>query len=198
MPTKATTLFSLNRFKEFVKATGASHDDPLIRIADGVSDRVESYSNRFFVSRSVTETRSGNDTNRMQLRHYPVSAVTSAKYRFSLLDAFVVIDVPTELELDGFKGVVYLKQLSWPKGARLVEIVYTAGFGAQDDVGVGKIPGDVFYAALEYGKLAYDRWKSDMVSVSSVSAQSAGYAVGIPDMPKDLQGILKGYLKHRI
>lgn len=197
MGTAATTLFSLAKVKDYVKA-GASqvHDQQLIQIADAVSQRIEAFTRRPWVTRTVTEMRDGDGKQHFQLRHFPVQSITSARYRFSLLDGWTNLNPATDLELDDFRGYVYLKSLvwCWPKGPRTVEITYVAGFGNQD---APELPQDVYHAGLDFVKFVYDRWKTDAVALGSLSV-SGSTAVVVPDLPKDLKDVLAMHTKVRL
>jgi hypothetical protein len=194
MPTKSTTLWSLNVVRDYCKAKATDHDATLTRIADGVSERVDAYARRPFVTRSIVERRDGSGTQELPLRHFPVVSITQAKYRFSLLDVWAVLD-PVDYELDGFRGYVILTSLAWPAGRQTVEVTYNAGFGAQD---APTLPADVYQAGLDVVKFVYDRWKADTVSLGSVNVQEAGSAVLVPALPKDVKDAIDPYVKRRL
>lgn len=194
MPTKSTTLFALGTVKTYVKANATDHDAVLTRIADGVSEKIDTYIRRPFVTRSIVEVREGNGKQVLPLRQFPVQSVTQVRIRYSLLDAWNVI-AATEYELDGFRGYLYLKQLYWPQIPQGCEMTYSAGFAAQDSV---DLPQDVVQAALDFVKFVYDRWKADTVSLGSLNLQQGGSAVIVPNLPKDVTDTLERYVKRRL
>ena len=194
MPTKTTTLWTIATVKTYCKAGAADHDAVLTTIADGVSEKVDTYIRRPLVTRSVVETRDGNDTEVLQLRHFPVQAITQVRMRASLLDAWQVI-TSDFYELDGFHGYLYLKALTWPAGTRTCEVTYDAGFAAQGSL---NLPQDVSQAALDFVKFVYDRWKSDTVSLGSLNLQQGGSAVIVPNLPKDVTDTLERFVKRRL
>jgi hypothetical protein len=195
--TKTSTMFSLATLKDYLKATGTGHDATIVRIGDGVSEKIESLIKRQVVKRSVTETKSGTNTGKLQLLYFPIASVESAKYRFTLLDAWINLDVVNEVEIDAFRGYLLLKQLFWPKGPQLVQVAYTAGFGTKDDAD-GNIPADIFGAGLDFAKWCYDRWKSDTISTSSLTVSGGGSAMLVPGIPNDVKEALEGWAPLRI
>lgn len=194
MPTKSTTLWDLDAVRVYCKASATAHDAVLTKIADGVSEKIDSYIRRPLVTRSIVENRDGNDTEVLQLRHFPVQTVTQVRIRASLLDTWEVIAVDN-YELDGFRGYLYLKSLCWPKAAQSCEVTYTAGFAAQNST---SLPQDVVQAGLDFVKFIYDRWKSDVVALGSVNMQQAGSAVIVPALPKDVTDTLERFVKRRL
>jgi hypothetical protein len=192
--TRATTLWSLAVVKDYCKATATGHDATLIRIADGVSERIDAYVRRPFVTRSVVERRDGSGTRELPLRFFPVQAVTEAKYRVTPLDAWTVLD-PSAYEVDGVRGAVILSALWWPKVRQGAEVSYDAGFGAKDSA---TLPADVYQAALDFVKFVYDRWKSDAIALGSLNLQQAGSAVIVPALPKDVKDAIDPYVKRRL
>jgi hypothetical protein len=193
--TAAFSLWSLATVKNYCNAVATNHDATLIRIADGVSARVEQYIRRPFVSRSVTELRDGSGGQELQLRHFPVISVESAQYRFSLFDVWQTFD-PTAYELDGFRGYLILKMFVWPKVRQGAQVQYTVGFGAKDDATT--LSADVFQVGLDFVKFVYDRWKSDAIALGSLNLQGAGSAVIVPALPKDVLSALDPYVKRRL
>lgn len=191
---KSTTLFGLATVKTYVKASANDHDTVLTRIADGVSEKVDAYVRRPFVTRTIVETREGNDSPVLQLRHFPVQSVSQVRMRSSVAADWEVIDA-TEYVLDGFRGYLHLKTLTWPKVDLGNEITYSAGFAAQDST---DLPQDVVQTALDFVKFIYDRWKADTISLGSVSLQAAGSAVIIPALPADIKEALNPYVKRRL
>lgn len=195
MATRATTLFSTNKVKAFCNVQGATIDAIIEQIADGCSDRIEAFTRRHFVTRAVTKVLDGDGSNILRLPNYPIASLTSAQYRFTLLDAWVSLDITNEVELDEVHGLLYLKQLCWPEGDRLAKVVYNSGYGAQDNAA---LPGDVYQIGLDYCKFVYDRWKANTITTGSITVGGpGGSAVVIPDIPKDMKDALAIHVRHR-
>jgi uncharacterized phiE125 gp8 family phage protein len=193
MATKATTIFSLNKVKTYLGIEGATHDAMLEVLADGVSERIEAYLGRAFVTRSVTETLDGNGKQFIFLRNYPVQSVTSLRIRYSLLDEWTELTVAAETVLDQRLGRLYLTSTCFPKGPLAVEVTYQAGFGAQDNAA---LPADVVQAALDYLKFVYDRKTSGATVAASMTIGPNTISV-VPDIPADVKRALDAYKKFR-
>lgn len=196
--TKATTMFSLATLKDYLKATGTNHDNTIVRIGDSVGERIESYIKRPVVTRAMdTEYPLPGSirASRVRLLYFPIVSLTDASYRFTLLDQWVALNVATEIDVDAFRGYIYLKQLEWPVGPQLVKVNYQAGFGAKDSTA---IPADIMGAGLDFAKWCYDRWKADTITTTSLTVGGAGSAVLVPSLPKDIKEALDGYAPIRI
>jgi hypothetical protein len=96
MATKATTLFGLQAVKDYVKAQGNSHDAQLTRIADGVSERIETFTRRKFVTRTVADkTIDGNGKSSVRFPDFPIISISQLSLRWNFWDAFQVVPPPT-------------------------------------------------------------------------------------------------------
>ncbi len=192
--TKDTTLFSLSTVRAHLKAVATTHDAVLTKLADGVSARIETATQRAFVLRDLEETIDGNGRSSIRFSTYPINSIDTLSYRSTLADAFVEVDAD-EFVLDGKTGTVHLKNSVFPKGALLVFGAYEAGFDDQDGA---DLPADVVQLGLDYVKFLYDRWKSDGITLGSVSVNSGGSAVIVPDLPKELKDALAPWVKRRL
>jgi hypothetical protein len=192
--TKDTTLFSLTAVKAHLKAVATTHDDVLAKLADGVSARIETACQRAFVLRDLEETIDGNGRSSIRFSTYPIGSITTLSSRNCLSDAFVAYDADTFV-LDGKTGTVHLTSGTFPKGALLVNATFEAGFDDQDGA---DLPADVVQLGLDYVKFLYDRWKSDGITIGSVSVQAGGSAVLVSDLPKELKDALAPWVKRRL
>jgi len=69
-------LVSLANFKTFAGIDDTDNDAKLEMIIDAVSDRIESYCGRKFLTRSYSETFSGHGDERLRLKHAPITAIS--------------------------------------------------------------------------------------------------------------------------
>jgi hypothetical protein len=75
-------LISVDRAKLNISAiTDATHDGQLQALITSVSDAIEKYCRRRFVTRSYDELYNGDGGRRMLLRQYPIQSVQSVRYR---------------------------------------------------------------------------------------------------------------------
>jgi uncharacterized phiE125 gp8 family phage protein len=191
--TKSTTLFSLGAVKAYLKVEGDAHDELLVTIADGVSQRIESYTSRLFVEREVVELLDGNGRQDAFLRHFPAQSLTALRIRYSLLDAWTDLDVATEAVLDAARGRILLTALSFPKGPLSAEATYDAGYDAQDGP---DLPADVVQAGLDYVKYLYDRRIAGATIATSMTIGSNAVSVAA-DIPADVKVVLERHRRVR-
>src|SRR5947207_6657661 len=73
-------LISLSRAKQNIQSiTDASQDDLLAVLITAVSDAVEKFCRRDFVSKALDEIYCGNGDARLLLREYPIQSVKSVR-----------------------------------------------------------------------------------------------------------------------
>lgn len=194
--TKATSLFSLSTLKQYLKidSDNTEYDERLVIIGDGISERAERIAGRLFVSRQLTQLLDGSGRYDLWLHHYPVKSVSSLRFRYSLLGEWIVVDVATQLAIDLDLGILYLKELSFPKGPLRVELTHVVGFDEKDGDG---LPADVVQASLDYTKLVYNRWDSGGVMASSISIGPQSVSV-VLDVPRDIVQVFERYRPKRI
>ena len=78
----AKDLITLSRAKQNIQAiTDSSQDSVLTTLITAVSDAVEKYCNRRFVSTARDELYNGTGDRRLILREYPIQSVQSVRYR---------------------------------------------------------------------------------------------------------------------
>ena len=193
MPTATTTLFSLNVLKDYVGAKGDSKDAQLSRIADSVTQRIEAFTGRVFVTRSQVQLYTPTHETALYLRHFPVTAVTQVRSRQWLGDALTVVP-PTDYDTDLVHGVLYALWVPFPAGIpNGIEVTYSAGFGAQDDA---TLPQDVVQAALDWSRYLYNRQGANLTALSNVTISGTSVSVGA--VPKDVQEALMPWRKLRL
>lgn len=128
-----TALTTLSRVKNRLTITESGHDAVLTRMINGVSDFIEMYCQRKFVSRTYTQEKysvySPGETH-LLLRQYPISALTTLEYAVGTpsnknwteynVDDFELIE-------DGRNGLVRV-YASIPFGVNTIRATYTAGY----------------------------------------------------------------------
>jgi hypothetical protein len=194
MPTKATTMFSLTRVKAYLGATQGDKDQVITDVADGVSERIDLLTGRKFVTRSITQLCDAKGADSLALRDYPVTAITSVRRRQDVSGAWETALDAAAYEVDGRLGVLYLKSGVGPfySGPLTTEVVFTAGFGAQD---AATLP--LFQEALDWVKFAFTRQGNNLLVTSSVS-EGGRSTVIVPEPPKDILNAVLAYRKVRL
>jgi uncharacterized phiE125 gp8 family phage protein len=193
--TKTTTLFSLDAVKSYltVKSANTDQDAILVRIADGVSERIEQLTQRAFVTRLITETLDGNGRSSIRFNTFPIQTISQLRTRTDLSFSFALVD-PANYVLEGRTGIVHLKADVFPLGPLTVEGQINAGFGAQDGQ---TLPADVYQAGLDWVKFVYDRKAAGLVLAGSANMGNMSIAL-IPEPPKDVLSALQPWKKLRL
>jgi uncharacterized phiE125 gp8 family phage protein len=171
--------FTMEQLRRWLRVSDTSFDATLEEIGNAVTDEIERLTNRLYVQRTVSEIRDGDGGRRLELRRYPVSAVTS----FTVDDAAVAA---ADYDLDKEGGVIWLlngKRLT--RGERNVKVTYTAGYVLAD------VPAEVTRVAREMAKVIWDEWQAGVISAASVNVGPASYVVR-PGWPYHVMAALEG------
>jgi hypothetical protein len=194
MPTKSTTLFSLEKVRAYLEVKGVANtgdDVLLVTLADGISERVEQMTSRKFVTQEVVEKGDARGRDSFLLRYMPVATLTQVRTRTHVSESWTT-ETLTDFELDGFTGRVYAKSGAFPSGPLTVEATYDAGFDEQDGA---NLPAGLVEAALAWVEFEYKRKK---VGIIATSTNVAGNSITIvPKPPKDIEDAIMSYKKYR-
>ena len=200
MATKTTSLGSLTALKAYLKiqSGNTTQDAILSRLGDAISENIESWTNRIFVTRNVVEYYDGDGRDRLKLRSYPVKTLNSLKTRWTLFDSFVTVQ-STDYELDDFHGIVYYRGVigpnhQFPFSPRSILIDADYGFDIQDGP---LLPQDIVMAYYDWCKFVYGRWSSDVVLATNASSTGKSISVG-KKPPADIADLLDGWRKVRL
>jgi hypothetical protein len=189
--TKDTTMFSLARVKAYLNAVQSDKDQIIVDVADGVSDRIEALTGRKIVTRSITELSDARGCDHLALRDFPITEVTSVQVRMDLRSDWQTLDA-ADYEADTRLGVVYLKSGCFYAGPMTTQVVYAAGYGAQD---APTLP--LFQPALDWVKFAFTRQGNNLLVVSSMS-DGGRTSVIVPEPPKDILNAVMALRKIRV
>lgn len=189
--TKATTLCSLPIVRAWLGVADGSDDARIVRVADAISERVESYCNRLFVTRTVTDGYDGTGSPAMFLRDYPVVAMTSLSVKDSPVASPTPLTEGVDYDVDKRTGRVQLRTRRFPRGFQNVAAVYTAGWGAQD---APELPQDVVQAALDYMKLVWTELTTNAVAATSVSVGPSSFVLK-PGIPWGIKQVLESWVR---
>lgn len=161
--------------------------DSLILFINGVSEVIERYCGRQFLSRVRTETFDGNGTNRVILREgMGATAVTTVVYNED------ADEVPSaSIKYNARTGEVYLDDgYAFEIGFQNCSVTYTAGSAT--------VPDSIKLAAR---MLLKDFWNSDekqMQAVSSITTEGQTINFEIADIPQRVRGIMRGWIRFRV
>jgi hypothetical protein len=133
------------------------------------------------VTQTVTEYGDPKGREFFRLRHYPVASVTTMRMRAGFNAAWETV-AAGDYEADLETGTIYLKNLAFYCGPRTVEVVYTAGYDAQDGPA---LPADLVGAALEWVKFVFTRAENGFLNATSFSG-GGHWVAPVAGLPKDL------------
>lgn len=173
--------------------TGDSSDDALIaQIADGVSERIEKVTGRYFVKRTGLTLWQGPpsaDRRRRFLRYIPVVSVDS----FSINGISLAENVDYTVDLTSGLVELFTHHFPHPNPAFPVVVSYTAGFDVQDGPA---LPADIYQAGLDYLKFAYSRSIANGLSSGTVRIGGTE-ATFVPAPPKDILATIQTWADPR-
>lgn len=182
---QTTLLCSLDDLKTWLGVTGTGQDGMLTRLITAASAFIESWLSRTVAVTDYTETRDGNNTMRLMLRHYPVAAITSVS-----IDGVAIGAAGSAIE-NGYvfdDKQVLLRGYRFTHGYQNVTIVYSAGLSSNAP---NDVPGDLQQACIELAALKYRRRMNEGNSSKSIQGETVAFVTA--DMPKPVATLLSQY-----
>jgi hypothetical protein len=203
--TKATTLFSLETFKTWLKTQGVdtSDDMRLVVAADGATAEIERLTGVYFVKRSVSETFSGDGKIGHALKYAPVISIDAFT-----IDGVTVVGTPyivasppasSDYYVDGETGIITFTGATteypfsnggFGCGIKNIVIGYTAGFDQQDGA---NLPGDVYRAGLDLAKAIYDELAANAIAATTVSLGPSSMVIKAATRPPSVQRVIDSW-----
>jgi len=165
MALKANALTDLGTAKLHldVPVIDTTQDAKIERYINQASEFFEKYCGRKFITQTYTEYQDGRQSNRIMLRHWPITGgPADGNTKPSLfIDSGSVFDTGTEIDVDTyfvdseseFELVLVGCSGKFSKGTRNIKVVYEAGLGTVvgDD-----LPSDLVESCLDYVLWRYD------------------------------------------
>jgi gp6-like head-tail connector protein len=194
--TKATTLFTIAEVKTWLTVTDASDDARLIQIADAVSERIDAYCRRTFVTRTgVVELHDGNHKNTLFARNFPIIQVGGLTVLQSPSDTTPSTYVSgTDFDTDKRTGRIRLRLNTFTRGFQNVTLTYDHGFDRKDGPA---LPQDVYQAGLDYCKLVYSELSANAIAATTISAGNSTFVLK-PAMPWGIKQVLDGWVRRSL
>ena len=186
LATRTTSLCSLAALKAWLAQGGLSSaldDARLVPACDAASEELERQTGCVFVTRTVTETRNGDNRSVLKLRARPPVAVTSLTIGGSVVPA-------SSYSLDPDLGLLWLTTGAFPAGFGNVVVVYTAGYGAQD---AATLPADVVRACLDLSKAIYDELTTGAIAATSVTAGNQTFVLKAGPWPPSVERVIQSW-----
>ena len=192
----AGRICTLADVKDRLGESGVEHDTLLNRLIASLESMFDSYTGRSMIvpSADVTEYYSGRGPF-LQLRRYPVVAITSIKeavdYDFTAADALVA-NTDYRIVNNGLNGILVRIYSVWDALQDSIQVIYRGGYcaaGVTPGEGKTALPDDLREVAIEQAVYFFKR--RDDLGLSSVSFQGGSIS---KFAPMDLLPIVKRVL----
>lgn len=195
---KANALIDLDTFKAYAKEYSADADaENLLRdFINEASQLIESYCNRFFKQRTITENLNGGGSYELMLCQWPVTAITSLYIDSTRSFGAETLVDPSEYVIgvnEKGEGVtVELLGSRFPRGRKNVKIVFDMGYLTLDDV-----PSDLQLACKRTAAYYYKQQQNEdfIETAKSKGGENITLIDGIPESATQL---LESYVRLEI
>jgi hypothetical protein len=179
-----TDLTTIESVKQYLQITNTNDDEFLAALISNVSKFIETYLSRVISSASYTEYLNGVGYNAqaMALSNTPITAVQSISVDGVSITASVGFGKPGYNFDDSF---IYLTGYGFSKGARNVQVTYTAGYATT--------PLDIVQAANQLVAWRYKEIQRIGQDSKTLNNETTTYSTEA--MPKDVKIILERYRK---
>jgi hypothetical protein len=169
----------------------ADLDDIITRFINVATFNIEKWADRKLLTRAHTEYKDGRKNNRILLRHWPVTAITSVydDPESAFTDAGTEI-AATDYAIDGDPangiGVVLLNGLQFIKGTRNIRVIYTAGYTDTTEIA------DLEEACLQLLTYYFDKRSDESVQIETKNKNNETTRY-LQQIPKYIQDMIMPY-----
>lgn len=178
-------LISVEELKQYTEQEGASQDDLLGSIIEGISKRFETFLNRKLEQAEITEYFRGGRRN-FYLERYPVA--TAESVALTIEDVAKTRD--TDYWMDYDRGVVEFVDQVAKGDPKSIAVTYTGGYS--DTKGVLDVPDDLKLACKMQCAFTFRRKRT--LGVKGVTAPDGSMTINAPDeLLKEVKETLKSY-----
>jgi uncharacterized phiE125 gp8 family phage protein len=185
----ASALTDLTEAKQYLKVAVNTDDDLIQGLINACSTAIENYCRRIFLNQSYSEFYDGNQTRYINLKNYPVSAITQVQVNGVTLDksSYLVKNDTGVLTRvgpypNGFTGVSTSRfNTIWNRGDYNIKVDYTAGYTT--------IPDDVELACKMFVASIY---KADVANFSTTFNE--GFVFKADAIPVQVKLMLQPYV----
>lgn len=191
----AWALTTLQKTKDYLGITGtdATRDAVIEGLINSVTDWIESQIGRRLKETTHTNELYDGGGNRLFLKNYPASSVSSVQYKQGSLSNPTWQDFSADdWQLLSKRGEIYFPA-GMPEGVENIRVSYTAGykidFANETNTALHTLPFDIELLAKQLVAKAYNQRKADGKSNESVEGSSIGWDRQISEEQK--QTILK-------
>jgi hypothetical protein len=152
-------------------------------MADDATAEIERELDLYFVTRTVTETFSGDGKTARALSNSPVGAITTFTIDGSAVAAANYV-------LDADTGIITFTSGGFSSGIKNVVVTYTAGYDVQDGAA---LPSDIVRAALDLGKAIHDELVANAIAASTVSLGPSTMVIKPSAYPASVKRVLDSW-----
>ena len=172
----AGDLTTLTNVKQYLGLQVATDDALIGRLITAASAWVKSYLNRDILSTAYVEVIDGNDSERIVVGNFPVTAVSGIAVLndTAVASSALVFDGNTITRVDG-------QTFSW--GRSNLTVSYTAGYAST--------PMDIEEAVIEIVALRYR--EKDRVGTSTVNTHGESVTFSVVDVPAAVKTLLRNW-----
>lgn len=171
-----------------VATVDADLDDIITRFINVASFNIEKWTDRQLLTRAQTDYQDGRKQNRIVLKQWPVTSITSVydDPESTFTDGLIAA---TDYAIDEQIGVVLLNGLQFTKGTRNIQVIYVAGYLTTDEVP------DLEEACLQLVTFYFDKRSDEAVQVETKNKnnETTRYLQKIPEYIQDMIRPYKRY-----
>jgi len=167
----------------------------LEEIINSTSTFIENYCRRKFVSQEHTEYIDGNDRNKLRIKEFPVTVLTSVQlYDYQSETVLDTLTEHTEFELYYDEGILY-KGGCWTRGRKNWKVIYTAGYTTAN------MPEDLKQAVNQMCSLIYTMKNKQGIKSEKIGSYSISYGAASGEtvmgigIPVSVIGMIAPYKK---
>jgi hypothetical protein len=176
-------LTTKQKVKDFLGITNVTSDTAITEIVKNTSSQIEVYCNRSFASTTYTEyIDTSKDYRKIWLRNFPVSSITSLKYRDGVFSNLTWTSFnANDYLLTNEMGKLYFAY-DLPERDKYIEAVYVGGylidFANESDITKHTLPAGLTQIATEMCANTFNLSKSSGIQSESTEGQSITYGGG--------------------
>lgn len=181
-------LVSLDGAKDYLDVDGSGDDAEIGFLMAAVAQLFDTHTGRKLREQEITEYRRGNETDRLYLHSWPVSAVTSVHWDWDELYDDEALLASTDYRVNLDDGYISIPGGVWTRDIP-IKIVYTAGYT------LSAVPYDLRMGYLEALGVLWKRKQEGRFDVSTYSRGDVSYTY-LEDMPHTVADVIKRYKRY--
>ena len=183
--------------KSWLKLANPSPDQELVLplLIDGISEAINTYCGRTFVSATLTEKYDGTNFRLLTLKNYPVISVTTVTRTKEDASDTAVVVASAEYKVQKTTGMLLMHPVNfvdssvWLKGDENYNIVYVSGYAT--------VPKDIVVACKIWLSVLWESADQKLFAVASSTIGDETISFESEEIPPQVKLLLKEYRKIR-